>query len=641
MNHPFSSLLSPVKVGNLVLKNRMTSTTSLPHFLQGPEPHPTPALINLLAGRAKNGAAVVTLSHTYASLGAHGMKFGGDTDHFPVFNMYDTQSQNYLIQLCDAIHYYEGKACLNLTRPAMPDWDVVDRPERGAKAYTEEMINKFIDCYVEQAVIGKSLGFDMGSIHFAYRSSFAGAFFSPITNTRTDEYGGSLEKRSKVILELFRRVKEACGQDYVLEGLISAEDLPGGYTFEDTKRFAKLSEGLIDILQIRMYDGDPSHPTGFNPNPTPTLGYAEELKSLGLKTLIAPVGGFEHPFVAENAIKNGQADLIAMARTWICEPEYGKKLMENRPEDITPCVRCNKCHVISHNQPYRSACTVNPAFGVETYVSPMEAAPSASKKVAVIGGGPAGMEAAQIAARRGHRVVLFEKSAQLGGQLNPASVPDFKWPLRDFTEYMVAQTRKAKVEVRLNTQATPALIAEEGFDVVLAAVGARPVVPPIPGFDGSQVITAIDALCDSSRIVGDVVVIGGGEIGVETGMYAGKLGHKVTVLEMLDEVARDTNPIHYRSMFQEAWESVEALRLITGARVTSITPSAVLYTGKDGEECSVPAQTVIMAAGTKGLIDNALSFYGSTGEFHAIGDCSGVGTVMTAMRSAFSVANQI
>ena len=632
----YSHLLSPLKVRGLTLKNRMTSTTSLPHFLMGPEEYLPKHMIELLANRAKAGAAVVTLSHTYAPFGEHGMKFGGDTDHFPDLNMYDPLCQNYLIQLCDAIHYYESKACLNITRPNERGWDVVDNA-RGDRAYTPEVIDKYIDAYVEQAVIAKKLGFDMCSVHFAYRSRFAGAFFSPLTNTRTDEYGGSLENRSKVVLEIFRRCKAACGEDFVMEGLISATDLPGGYTFEDTKRFAKLSEGLIDILQIRMEDGDPSHPMGFHEE-TPTLRYAEELKALGLKTVIEPVGGYQDPALCDSIIRDGRADLLGMARTWIANDDYVQCLKEDRAEDVTPCIRCNKCHVISHELPYRSACSVNPAFGIQTTLSGLSAPKTAPQKVAVVGGGPAGIEAARIAAQRGHSVTLFEKSDALGGQLKAAGVPDFKWPVKRFADYMIRQAGKYGIDIRLNTEATRQMLEDEGFDTVLCALGATPKTPVIPGLEGA--ITAIDSLEHPEKVTGRVVILGGGEVGVETGIYFGRKGLNVTVLGRNAKVAPDANPIHYRETFDAAWQSLDNLKVVTAAPVTAVKDGAVIYE-KDGETVSVPADTVILALGMAGKTDEALTFYSDKYDFHMIGDCAEVGNIMTAMRSAYSVASQI
>lgn len=636
----YPHLLSPLKVRGLVLKNRMTAATSLPHFLMGPEPYLPRHMINLLANRAKNGAAIVTLSHTYAPIGEHGMKFGGDTDHFPNLDMYDPLCQNYLIQLCDAIHYYESKACLNITRPNMPQWNVVDDPRRGAKAYTPEIIDQFIDAYVQQAVVAKKLGFDMCSIHFAYRSPFAGAFLSPLTNTRTDEYGGSLENRAKVVLEIFRRVKAAVGEDFPLEGLMSVEDLPGGYTFEDTKKFAKMSEGLIDVLQLRMPDGDPSHPMGFHEE-TPTLRYAEELKALGLKTIIEPIGGYNAPDLCEAVIRDGKADLLGMARTWISNDHFGQMLREGRGEDITPCIRCNKCHVISHDLPYRSACSVNPAFGIQTYLDKPEAPLSAPSKIAVVGGGVAGMEAARIAAQRGNRVTLFEKSGALGGQLLAASVPSFKWPLKRFTEFMIRQTEKCGADIRLNTEATRDMLESEGFDTVICALGAVSKMPAVRGLASHKnVLTAIDALREPERVHGRVVIIGAGEVGVETGMFLAGRGLDVTVLGRNAKVAPEVNPIHYRETFDKTWQSMESLHVVPAAPVHEVTADSVLYE-REGACEALPADTVIVASGMQAMTDAALTFVSDRYDFHMVGDCEQTGTVMTAMRTAYAVANQL
>lgn len=636
-NYPY--LLCPLKVRGMVLKNRMTAATSLPHFLMGPEPYFPRHMINLMANRAKNGAAVVTLSHTYAPFGEHGMKFGGDTDHFPVLDMYDTTCQNYLIQLCDAVHFYESKACLNITRPNMREWNVVDDPRRGAKAYTPEIIDKFIDGYVEQALIAKKLGFDMCSIHFAYRSPFAGAFLSPLTNTRTDEYGGSLENRAKVVLEIFRRVKAAVGEDFPLEGLMSAVDLPGGYTLEDTKQFAKMSEGLIDILQLRMPDADPSHPMGFH-EPMPTLPYAAELKSLGLKTIIEPIGGYTDPDDCEAVLREGKADLIGMARNWIANDHYGEYIRQGRADDITPCIRCNKCHVISHDQPYRSACSVNPAFGIQTTLDQPEAPLGEKQKIAVVGGGPAGMEAAVTAAKRGHSVTLYEKSAKLGGQLKAASVPDFKWPVKKFTDFMVYQTNKNGIDLRLNTAATREMLEAEGFDTVICALGAEPVMPKVKGLDTVDFLTAQEALEHPEKVSGRVVILGGGEVGVETGIFFGRKGHSVTVLGRNAAVAPEVNPIHYRETFDKAWQELENLTVLTSAPVTELGEGFVRYE-KDGEEHTVEADTVVLAAGMRSLCDEALAFYSDKYDFHMVGDCKKTGSIMTAMRGGWSVASQL
>lgn len=638
MSKHFPYLLSPVKVRGHVLKNRMVSTTSLPHFLMGPEEYPPKHIINLMADRAKMGAALVTMSHVYAPFGAKGMKFGGDTLHFAELNMYDPQCQNYFFQMADAIHYYDSKALLNINRPHVTEWSVVDDPRRGAKAYTPEIIEKFIDAYVQQAIVAKDLGFDGVSVHFAYRSTFAGALFSPLTNTRTDQFGGSLENRSWAVREIFRRIKAELGETFITEGLMSAFDLPGGYTFEDTKKFAKMAEGLIDILQVRMDDGDPSHPMGFH-EPTPTLPYAAQLKELNLDMLIEPVGGYFDPTLCDSIIRDGKADLIGMARNWISNDHYGQMVEEGRADDITPCIRCNKCHVIVAKKPYLSACSVNPEHGMETYMENYVAPVGAKKKVAVVGGGPAGMEAAIVSAKRGHEVTLFEKSERLGGQLISAAVPDFKWPLRDFTDYLIHQTHKNGVAVRLNTEATKQALESEGFDVVIAALGGVPRRPAVAGIE--KAITAVDALLNTDSVAENVVIIGAGEIGVETGIHLGQLGRRVTVLGRNKKIAPNCVPIHYRETFQRTWESVETLSILTEAKVLEVRDGEILFEHQ-GEKKTIPADTVIVASGTDGLVDEALTFYSDKYVFRMVGDCTGgESSVMRAMRTAFGAASQI
>ena len=388
-----------------------------------------------------------------------------------------------------------------------------------------------------------------------------------------------------------------------------------------------------------MEDGDPSHPMGFHEE-TPTLRYAEELKALGLKTVIEPVGGYQDPKLCDSIIRDGKADLLGMARTWIANDDYVQCLKEDRADDITPCIRCNKCHVISHDLPYRSACSVNPAFGIQATLGTLEAPKTASQKVAVVGGGPAGIEAAVIAAKRGHQVTLFERSDRLGGQLRAASVPDFKWPVKRFADFMVHQAEKNAIDIRLNTEATKESLEAEGFDTVLCALGAEPKTPPIPGLDSANVVTVIDALTHPDKVTGNVVILGGGETGVEAGIFFGRKGLHVTVLGRNAKVAPDANPIHYRETFDKVWQGVETLTVHTKATVTELRNGAVIY-DHDGETKSVPADTVILALGMRPLTDEALGFYSDKYDFHMIGDCSEVGNIMTSMRSAYSVAKQV
>lgn len=646
MKGNYAHLFSPIKVGNLVLKNRLISTNSMPHFIQGPEKHPNEAMIHHLAQRARNGAGVVTVAGIASSLGEMTLPFmdpeANDPAHFQRWDLYDPQCQNGLIQLADAIHFYGGKASMNLAPYLTPKYGVCENPDFGMEELPRDMIESVIDSYVEQAVICKRLGWDIASVHAAYRVTYPAQFLSPATNHRTDEYGGNLENRARFLLEVCRRIKAACGQDFVVECVISGKETEaGGYDLDEGIRFAKMADGLIDILQLRMWDGDQSHPTGYSEKINPTLEYAEAYKDAGLNMLVAPVGGFQDPAVIDEAISSGKTDLIAAARAFICDHGYAQKLKEGRREDVTPCVRCNRCHVISYHQPFLSMCTVNPKFGIEHVLDKAIKPPLKKKKVAIIGGGPAGMQAALVCHERGHDVTLFEQSSMLGGQLIPASKPEFKWPLKNYLEFMRRQVLKSGVEIRLNTMVEPAALEAGEFDTVISAVGGKPLIPRIPGVDNANVVSATEALTNPERVKGKVVIIGGGEIGTETGIHFSKLGHSVVVLEMQKMLAADAQVPHVGSFINAAVAQARNFTGITEAVVSRIAENTVFYSDGQGNESSVCADTVILATGTKACKEEAMAFYGTAEDYFMVGDCNKVGTVMTANRSAFATASTI
>lgn len=242
---------------------------------------------------------------------------------------------------------------------------------------------------------------------------------------------------------------------------------------------------------------------------------------------------------------------------------------------------------------------------------------------------------------RGHLPVIYEKGPALGGAIIHADFADFKWPLRDFKNFLIHQMDKRNIAVHLNTEATPELIQSQNYDVVIAATGATPMVLPIPGADPEKLFFAQETFAHPEALGEHVVVIGGGEVGVEIGIYLGQKGHKTTVLEMRDRLAADSTAIHYYSMLQEAWENEPNFKGITGAKVTAIKDGCVEYMDQDGSIQSVPADSVVMSAGMRPNKDLALSFYGSAKEFYMIGDCKRAATIQQAMRSAYSTAMRI
>ncbi|MDC7239321.1 MAG: FAD-dependent oxidoreductase, partial [Spirochaetales bacterium] len=419
-----------------------------------------------------------------------------------------------------------------------------------------------------------------------------------------------------------------------------SEEPEGGYTLSDCADFLKMIEEDLDIVQLRGPSVVAAHPTGFNPEETPFLHYGEYIKKSGADVLVAVIGGFQNFESCEKAVAEGKTDMISMARSWVSNPDYGRLAYEEREEDLVPCLRCNKCHGRGREDPFVSVCAVNPLIGIEHMMDQIIEEPGAPQKIAVIGGGPAGMKAAMELADRNHRVTLFEAEDELGGAIKHSDYISFKWPLRDFKNYLIRQVEKRDISVEKNRRVTPEEIRKEGFDSVITALGAGPVIPPIPGTGLPHVVSAERAIHDPGSLGDEVVVIGGGEVGVEVAMHLAEKGHKATVLEMRDEIAADSTLIHYRSMFQEAWEALDKFHFKVSVRVGAIEEGRVLYP-EMGEEKSIRADSVVISTGMKARSPEAMKFYGSAGRFYMIGDCRKPGALESAMRSAWSTAQRI
>lgn len=706
MELKYKSLLSPIKIGNMVLKNRMLSSASTPHFLQGTEKNPTEKVISHFAGRARNGASLVTLNHLYEKpMPVMGRALDNTPCHFNLFDLNDANAQDYFCKLIDAIHFYGAKVSGYIMSPAnmqggmgmpsgapggpggpgepgkpgaggppadmppMPMEDTTPKhkdfgiasgedkhaqmdggPQQAPSSYTKEYLQAMIEDYCQQAKDLKALGFDMISVYCCYRNNPMAKLLSPISNDRTDEYGAqSLENRGRYMVELFTAMRKAVGRGFPLECVLSVDEEEfGGYTREDTIHLAKMMEGACDIFHLRSGDMDPQHPLGFTSTedkPAPyidAMSYVcKEIKKRGIQMVVAASAGFQDPEIADDLVADGGADMIYMARSWINNPDYGQKVYSGHKEDIVPCIRCNKCHVPNGPDLFRTVCSVNPILGLEDRIDRMVKPATAKRKVAVVGGGPAGMEFARICAQRGHDVTLYEASGELGGMLKHAKYPSFKWPLRQFMEYMIREMDRLGVNVKLNTRATKEMLAAENYEVLALALGAEPSSLPLPGKDGKNVSYAANIYGHEEALGKNVTIIGGGEIGVETGLYLAELGHLVTVLEMQYDLILDAPHAHYRNMVVNYWRHTENFAYQAGVTCTAIDADGVRYLEPDGKACKQQADNVLLAIGMKSRNDEAMELASAVPYSVVIGDCDKPGNVQKCMRSAFGVASQI
>jgi 2,4-dienoyl-CoA reductase-like NADH-dependent reductase (Old Yellow Enzyme family)/thioredoxin reductase len=641
-------LLSPIKIGNVVLKNRMYFTNAVPHNLQGPENFPAEPSRFYAANLAKNGAAIVTCRIITNRVRKN---LQGDSAHMVIYDLEDYGVQNYLDQLVEGIHCYGSKAAvpLNMTlpgesSPGMPSAMMAPgagMPAEGAqgagtvimaslaapaKEISAELSQKLIADAVSETKFYQSHGFDMVSLRVP-----------------------NVKNRVGFGIELYQAIKKACGQDFLIESPITVIDpsvnsseTASAFTLDEAVALAKQWEGLADILQIRVSGGSANHPDGFNQEknkPLP-LRFATAIKESGAKIIAAPNGGFNNLDFNEECIATGKTDMIAMGRPFVADWEYGQKAYEGRGEDVVPCLMCNKCHGSGQNGPWISVCSVNPKMGIDSAVR-IIASPSASKKVAVIGGGPAGMKAASIAAERGHNVTLYEKNDFLGGQIRHADFSPFKWPLKDFKDYLVRRLNNLGVEVLLKTAASPEMIRAKGYDAVVVALGSEIIIPKIPGADGKNIWTILDVYGKEKSLGKNIAFIGGGQFGVETAMYLAKYGHNVTVLTSEKRLVQPTGP-HQLSGMMETYQQMKNFIPVTEAVTTGISEGKVRYKDAKGVEKSIQADSVVIYAGFRPRQDEAMKYSGTTGQLFIIGECNGDGNgIQKSQRSAFFAASQI
>jgi 2,4-dienoyl-CoA reductase-like NADH-dependent reductase (Old Yellow Enzyme family)/thioredoxin reductase len=503
---------------------------------------------------------------------------------------------------------------------------------------TTAEVDDLVEAFARAALRARKAGFD--GIEFCGSSGYLiSQFLSPVTNLRQDKYGGDTVQRAAFLLSILRETRNMVGPDFNICVKFDGEDgVEGGRTLEDALLIAPLIvEAGADRLHVWAGWHEATRPMLPMWVPRGAFSYLAEAVKRVVSVPVSTVGRINDPFTAEEILASGKADLIGLGRTLLCDPEFVKKAREGRLKEIRRCLACCYCFDTLmgrfKGQIPGLKCAFNPELGHEgeKLVKPA----SKPRRILVVGGGPAGMEAARDAALRGHDVTLMEKATKLGGMLNVAVIPPHKEELQNLIDFYTNEMELRKVKVRLGEEVTPETIAEIRPDTVVLAAGATPLIPRIPGVEQDHVVTAVDVLQGKAELSGKVVVIGGGLIGLETAEYLADKGFNVSVVEMLKSVAADVGPTTRWGFLARVRGK---FRIMTLARVTEITKAAVVISDAEGKTREIPADTVVLAVGLssrKDLID-ALNQAGV--EFHEIGCCRTPGQIAPSIAEAFAVA---
>lgn len=643
MHTEYPRLLSPLSVGGTTFKNRVFTAPITLHSIQGSEPYPSEAAMAHFANKARGGAACVTCA------GVSVFPVGQDMSGHATWDAYAAPNLHYLAQLADRIHFHGAKASMELGVAGVVGGEygasegITLMAGNPAKEMPEAEMDRIADGYAGAAAGLVQAGFDMALLHFGH-GLLVGQFLSPLTNHRKDEYGGSLENRARFPLMIIDRIRAKVGRRLLLEMRISGSEIaPGGIEVDEAIAFTRLVQDRIDLVHVSAGMHTPqyftvTHPCNFLP-PMPNVRFAEAVKKAGVGIPVVAIGGIQDLAGAEAVLRDGKADFVSVARGFIADPDLGEKAYAGRGADVRPCVKCMRCHdsAVFEN---RFLCTVNPEIGLEHSLAQLVRPAARRRRVVVIGGGPAGMQAALVASSRGHEVTIVERGDRLGGTLLFSEKVGFKSELRAFKDHLAAQVAKAGVRVLLNTAATPESAAAMGADFVVAAIGAEPIRPPIPGLDGGGAVMALDAYGREAELGDDVAIIGGGQVGCETALHLAMLGKRAAILEMRPELAPDASVTHRGELLDKLAE-YPGIRVLTRARCARVEGTTVYYVDAAGTERSVAASKVIVAAGMRARSDAALAFGSSAPRFAPVGDCVRSATVENATRSAYAAASAI
>ena len=648
MDKYFPNLFKPGYMGKLRIKNRIVMLPMARQF-QGVNGEVTQKTIDYFEERAKGGAGLIIVGSSRVFPPGH--QFFGPTS----LNLSDVRYLPGHCELVQAVHAHGAEVGIQfghvggqtLRQPVaasdVPQFFCDGTPYPKPRPLTRSEIYDVIDLFAKGALMARTAGYDMVEIHGAHDYLF-GSFMSPKLNRRTDEFGGSLENRMRFVVETVKQIKRVAGSDFPVCVRISADDyVEGSITIDESPKMAKiLEEAGVDVISASAGAHETQHLS--NDITRMEEGFKRPLWEAIKKAVSIPAiagGGNRNPDKCEAILADGIADFVGLARALIADPEWPRKAMEGRVDDIRRCLSCGEClYKLGGTFIYPLACSVNAAFGRERGWSEVTPAP-VRKKVVMVGGGVAGMEAARIASLRGHRVTLYEKENGLGGQLLLAASPPGKQKLLWLRDYLVTQLEKQAVEVKLSVEVTPELLEREQADVLVIATGAKPWVPDTPGIEAEAVVGAWHVLKGEVEIKNKkIVILGGGEVGCETAEFLAQKGNGVTVIEMLPLAASDMEPTNRRGLLDSLKEL--KVRLLTNLKVEEIITGGVkVVNTESGEVQTIEAEAIVLALGSQPERDLADRLEKEGIDFYTIGDCQEPGRIKEAIYEGSLIGRQV
>lgn len=645
MSKLFPHVFAPGKIGTLTLKNRVVKAPQS-SGMSNMDGTVSERLVRYYRDQAAGGAGLIVVEYAYVddigAKSAHCHLGISNNEHIPGLawlaeNIKEMgAAAGIQIEHCGRQKFLGTQPiCAPSALPWPKLWDQYG-VQSVPHVLTIEEIQDIVHAFGDSALRAKEAGFELVEIHGAHGYLLTN-FFSPHTNHRTDLYGGSLENRMRIYVEIVRDVRKKVGPDFPVTIRLSGTDYePDGFPIEDTIELAKVLEREgIDAFHI---SGGDHHTMIHQVSPMAmsvchNTWAAEAIKKVVSVPVIAS-GSITLPEYAEEIIASGKGDFVGLGRPLWADPEWPNKAAADHPEDIRPCIRCNEGCLERTFFHYKAiTCALNPVVSREGELK-ITPAP-VKKKAAVVGGGAAGMEAARVLKLRGHDVTVYEEKPENGGLLHEAAAPEFKADIRPFMKYQVTALEKLGVPV-IREKADAAKLA--GYDVVICATGSLPIIPKIPGVEKPIAVDCLSAINGAKPVGKKVVVIGGGLVGTETALDLAENGHSVTLVEMLPKIMKDVAVTDFLAYSERIAKT--DMRVLTETRLEEVLDNGARVSSKKGEEI-LEADTVILALGLKaeqGLYNELLA---AGKEVYLAGDAVKAGKIFDAIHTAYRVAIRI